>query len=403
MHRLASDKPTPAQHHNAKPDEQQNPSGDGAQKAQKLPFAAIPGIEAAQMRHQPPMRPAHRLLINAVECFGIAAEHLGLDQNLPRPARIAAQQAVRAAQLPRQIATPRAGALAQQGPHILNQRIETIWLHGGLIPAPRPSGNRSKRGVVKGMLHQISLGDPALPPMIFAHGLHGQARNWGMITRQLQDLRHCISFDLRNHGDSPWFDSHSYADLAADLAQEIEALGAGPVDILGHSMGGKAVMVLALTRPDLVRRLVVADMAPVRYGHNPVDLVRAMQALDLSRFTRRPEAARALSEAAGIEADVAGFLTQNLDLVAGRWKINLEVLAAEMPEIIGFPDFSASFGGLVLFLAGANSPYIRPEHEGEIARLFPAAQILHIPDAGHWLHADQPAQVAQAIRDFLAA
>ena len=117
------------------------------------------------------------------------------------------------------------------------------------------------------MLNQITHGTPtAARPLLIVHGLYGSARNWGVIAKRLSDARQVVAVDQRNHGASPRTESHSYPDMAADLAEVIEAHGA-PMHVMGHSMGGKAAMVLALTRPELIASLTVADIAPVAYGH----------------------------------------------------------------------------------------------------------------------------------------
>src|SRR5690606_34643052 len=138
--------------------------------------------------------------------------------------------------------------------------------------------------------------------------------------------RPVIAVDMRNHGQSPFLPSHGYGDLAADLAEVIAARG-GPVDVVGHSMGGKAAMMLALTRPELVARLVVADIAPVAYGHSQNHLIAAMRGLDLAGLAERREADRRLAETVREDATRA-FLLQSLDLKADppRWRLNLEVL-----------------------------------------------------------------------------
>lgn len=246
------------------------------------------------------------------------------------------------------------------------------------------------------MLNYITTGDAALPKLLIAHGLFGQARNWGMITRNLADMRHCVSVDMRNHGDSPWMPRHDYPGMASDLA---DMLADGAADVLGHSMGGKAAMALALTQPDKVRKLIVADIAPVRYTHDQMKHINAMRGLDLSHYTRRADVAAALNTDPG----VAGFLTQSLDLPNNRWQMNLDALAAEMPKILDFPEYDTQFTGPALFLAGADSDYMKPEYRDAIKRLFPKARIAKIPGTGHWLHADKPAEVTAAIRTFLAA
>jgi esterase len=241
------------------------------------------------------------------------------------------------------------------------------------------------------------------PPLVIAHGLFGSARNWGVIAKRLSDERQVIAVDMRNHGDSPRADRHRYPDLAEDLAGVIAAQG-GRADMLGHSMGGKAAMMLALTRPDMVHRLVVADIAPVAYGHTQAHLIAAMRGLDLTGIARRSEADEAL--AAHIEdQSVRAFLLQSLDLRSSppRWRLNLDVLEAEMPQIIGWPsDIQGRFDGPTLFLSGALSDYVRREHRDRIKALFPKARFAKIPEAGHWLHAERPREFEAAIRAFLA-
>jgi pimeloyl-ACP methyl ester carboxylesterase len=249
------------------------------------------------------------------------------------------------------------------------------------------------------MLHTIRHGTPTdRPPLLIAHGLFGSARNWGAVAKRLSADREVVAVDMRNHGASPWDPDHSYEALAADLAQVI---GNGTHDVLGHSMGGKAAMVLALTRPGAVRRLVVADIAPVAYGHSQSHLIDALRAVDLSRVSRRSEAAAQLG--AIPDDGTRAFLLQSLDAGAGRWTLNLDALEAEMPKIMGFPDLPGSSDVPALFLTGGASDYVRPEHRAPIRALFPAARFASIPGAGHWLHAEMPREFEAAVRVFLDA
>lgn len=252
------------------------------------------------------------------------------------------------------------------------------------------------------MLNLVRHGTPsALPPLLIVHGLFGSARNWGAIATRMSDDREVLAADMRNHGASPWYDTHSYPDMAADLAEVIRSV-TRPVDIVGHSMGGKASMLLALTEPALIRKLVVADIAPVSYGHTQMHLVRAMQALDLPGLTTRGEADRRLA-ASTAEPAVRAFLLQSLDLksVPPRWRLNLEVLAAEMDKILGWPPVTGRFDGPALFLTGANSEYVRPDHRAIIHGYFPHARFARISGAGHWLHADQPRAFVETLKVFL--
>lgn len=234
------------------------------------------------------------------------------------------------------------------------------------------------------------------PPLLIAHGLFGSARNWGVIGRRLSDRGPVVAVDMRNHGQSPWFDSHSYPDLAQDLAGEI----APGWDVLGHSMGGKAAMCLALSRPELIRRLIVADIAPVGYDHSQSHLIAAMRGVDLTALTDRASARAALQVE---EPGIADFLLQSLDLKERRWRLNLDVLEREMPGIVGFPEVTGRFDGPTLFLTGAESAYVQRAHRDRIRALFPKARFASIPGAGHWLHAEKPREFEAAVRAFLEA
>ena len=241
------------------------------------------------------------------------------------------------------------------------------------------------------------------PPLVIVHGLFGSARNWAGMARRLSALRDVVVPDLRNHGDSPHQAAHGYADLARDLAQVVAAQG-GTADILGHSMGGKAAMMLALTQPARVRRLIVADIAPVAYGHDQSRHIAAMRALPLDGLTTRAEADRRMA-ATTPDPALRAFLLQSLDLKAEggpRWRLNLDALDAAMPQILGWPDPPGRFDGAALFLSGADSAYVGPQHRAAILALFPAARFARISGAGHWLHADQPRAFADAVEAFLA-
>lgn len=247
------------------------------------------------------------------------------------------------------------------------------------------------------MLHTVIHGDDtAQPPILIAHGLFGSARNWGVIAKRLSDTRRVLAVDMRNHGDSPWTDHHAYPDLAGDLAEVIGAHG-GQADVIGHSMGGKAAMALALGQPDAVRKLVVADIAPVAYGHTQQHLIDAMRAVDLSAISTRRDADAQLASHVP-EPGVRAFLLQSLDVAGRRWRLNLETLSRDMALILGWPEVEASFDGPTLFLTGAASDYVQREDRARIKGLFPKARFAKLPGAGHWLHADKPREFEAALR-----
>ena len=242
------------------------------------------------------------------------------------------------------------------------------------------------------------------PTLLIAHGLFGSARNWNVIARNLATCRDVVAVDMRNHGSSPWAATQSYPDMAGDLAAVIGTLG-GPVDLLGHSMGGKAAMHLALTQGDLLHKLVVADIAPAAYTHDQTPHVTAMRGLDLTGLTSRGDADRRLAEAVP-DPSLRAFFLQSLDLKAEggpKWRLNLGVLETEMPKIVGWPGTQGRFDHPALFLTGSESTYVRPEHREPIRALFPAARFAKLTGAGHWLHADRPREFASVVDGFLSA
>lgn len=250
------------------------------------------------------------------------------------------------------------------------------------------------------MLNVITHGSAGdAPPLLIAHGLFGSARNWGVIAKRLSDSRQVLAVDMRNHGESPWSDTHDYEVMADDLAEVIARSG-GSADVLGHSMGGKAAMMLALLHADCVNRLIVADIAPVTYHHSQAPFIDAMRGVDLTKVKRRSDADTQLAEA-GVDRALQSFFTQSLDIQGQRWRLNLEALAVQMPEIMSFPATDAHWDGPALFLSGETSDYVRAEHRPLIRARFPYARFASLRDAGHWLHADQPRAFEATLRDFL--
>lgn len=255
-------------------------------------------------------------------------------------------------------------------------------------------------------------GEGAEDRLVVLHGLLGAARNWMAIAKRLGQDYETHALDLRNHGRSPWVDGMSYRHMAADVAHYVQGNDLGRPTVIGHSMGGKASMALALENPERVGRLLVADIAPVAYDRNGrssfLDYIDAMAGLDLDAVGRRADADRLLQDAIPDRA-VRSFLLQNLvakdagDAGAGfRWRCNLQALADGMADILDFPAAldGRAYEGPTLFLTGADSNYVRPEHRSRIRSLFPHARFAALKDAGHWLHADKPRAFMQAVRTF---
>jgi esterase len=240
--------------------------------------------------------------------------------------------------------------------------------------------------------------------VVLLHGLFGSARNFGAVQQQLARRCRVIALDLRNHGASPHDGDMRYAAMAADVLQTLDGLAALPATLLGHSMGGKVAMQAALTQPDAVARLIVADIAPVAYPPHHRAIAEAMAALPLSPGMTRAQAGSALSEAVP-DAAMRAFLLQNLELgAAPAWRIGLTEIIAALPVIEGWQTpADARYGGSTIFMAGAASDYIRAEHRPAIRTLFPNARFVTLKNAGHWLHAENPSGFVAVVEAFLTA
>ena len=249
-------------------------------------------------------------------------------------------------------------------------------------------------------LHAVEAGQGD-PPLVLLHGLFGSARNFGAVQRELARHRRTIALDLRNHGASPHAADMRYATMAADV---LETLDAFPALLLGHSMGGKAAMQVALSRPDAVARLIVADIAPVSYPPHHRETAEAMAALRLAPGMNRAQADTVLARTVP-DAGLRAFLLQNLQLGATpSWRIGLAEIIAGFSAIEAWDaPTGAHYDGPTLFVAGANSDYIRPEHRPVIRSLFPRARFVTLKNAGHWLHAENPQGFVGVVEAFLTA
>ena len=245
--------------------------------------------------------------------------------------------------------------------------------------------------------------------VVFLHGLFGQGRNFTQIAKALVPEHRSLLVDLPDHGRSAWTERFDYATVADLVAAHLRAGFAadGPVDVVGHSMGGKVAMLLALRHPELVDRLVVADIAPAAGGSTGefAYLLDSLAALDLTTLQRRGEADERLAERVH-DARVRGFLLQNLraDGDGFRWQANLDLLRRDLDAIGGFPDVAgATFDHPVLWVAGDRSDYVRPEHGPAMRALFPRTTLVTLKGAGHWVHSEQPEAFVSVLRTFLAA
>jgi len=247
-------------------------------------------------------------------------------------------------------------------------------------------------------------GETERPAIVLMHGLFGSSGNWGSVARQLAARYHVLVPDLRNHGRSPHAPRHDYPAMAGDVLELLDRHAVQSATLVGHSMGGKVAMHLALTAAARVAGLVVVDMAPVSYTHGFEVVLAGFAAVDLGGIGSRADANAQMRSAVPGSA-VRAFLLQNLERRDGRWcwRHNLQALAAAQSTITGFPDYpvEAVYAGPTLFLHGALSDYVRPSHHVVIRQRFPNAGLEAIEGAGHWVYADQPAAFLECLDGFL--
>ena len=258
-------------------------------------------------------------------------------------------------------------------------------------------------------LHTERVGEPESEyRVVFLHGLFGRGKNFTSIAGALQPQAQSLLVDLPNHGKSDWTDGFSYAQMADLVATELRAGFAanGPVDVVGHSMGGKVAMVLAIRHPDIVRKLVVLDISPTAAASGRKEfqhLLGALAGLELKDLERRSQADELLADAITVPT-VRGFLLQNLRQDNGifHWEPNLELLRAELETIMDFPaDLPGGQERSVLWIGGGRSNYVTDADVPAMKKLFPQVARMTVRDAGHWLHSERPQEIIAALRYFL--
>ena len=243
-------------------------------------------------------------------------------------------------------------------------------------------------------------------PLIILHGLFGSARNWQGIAKQLAERYTVYALDLRNHGSSPHSDEMDYPSMSADVLAFIEQRGLHDVILLGHSLGGKVAMHLALSDPNKLRKLVVVDIAPVRYTHNFDEVLQGFYHVPLDSIQSRKEAENYLAEKIN-SPSLRQFLLQNLisNTSGGyQWRVNLASIDTNMHTIMGFSDIQASqtFNKHCLFIKGAKSTYMASRYQPLIDEHFPLAELINIPNTGHWPHIESPTEFMVCLDKFLS-
>lgn len=257
-------------------------------------------------------------------------------------------------------------------------------------------------------LYHRSYGSPELgkPPLIFLHGFLGSCANWHSIARRLESKYWVVVPDLRNHGRSPHAAEIGYQAMASDVSALLDHLHAREAVLIGHSMGAKVAMWLALDQPERVSRLVSVDMAPATYPHRFENVIKAVLAVEATPVESRAEA-DALMGTFLRNQRLRQYLLQNLVLEQGRWgwRFNREGLLSRLEEVFGFPlpASGREFPGPSLFIYGTASDYVGQAQMPQILRLFPLARMRPIAGAGHWVYSDQTEGFLEALQGFLAS
>lgn len=252
-------------------------------------------------------------------------------------------------------------------------------------------------------------------PLVVLHGLFGAHDNWRSHAITWSEERQVIVMDLRNHGMSGHSSVMDYATMAQDVSQTLNQLKLAKVDLLGHSMGGKVAMQLALDYPNQLRSLLIADIAPVVYEPHHQTILAGLNSINLSRLKSRQQALNLLMD---FEPDmrVCQFLLKSLyknDQGRFSFRYNLSAIEANYPAISAAPITSVqalanspnaapgSYIGPTLVIKGANSCYILPQHKAAFERLLPNSQLKIMADCGHWLHAEKPELFCRLVSRFL--
>jgi len=239
-------------------------------------------------------------------------------------------------------------------------------------------------------------------PILILHGLFGSSGNWQSIARRLAPAFFVHAIDLRNHGASPWSPEMSYRIMAGDVAGYMRQRGLERPVLVGHSMGGKVAMELALSVPERVEALLVLDIAPSAYERAHDHILDGMLSVNVRALKSREDADRELS-ATIVEPRVRQFLLTNLRRTEGggfAWRLNLDGIAAAYDSLLEDVGRGRSSQVAAMFLRGGRSDHIGIPEEQAILAAFPRARISTVPDAGHWIQAEAPDEVVKAVNDI---
>ena len=241
-------------------------------------------------------------------------------------------------------------------------------------------------------------------PIFILHGLFGSLDNWQTLGKKLAESHKVYLIDQRNHGKSPHSDSFSYHDMAEDLAELIRNENLDKITIMGHSMGGKTAMTFAVEYPNLLKKLIIVDIAPKKYPPHHDEIIDALYSLDLPSISSRREADEIMKHS--IENDGTRlFLLKNLNREKEggySWKMNLDMLSNEIEKVIDVTEIPFPISIPSLFIRGGSSGYILDSDFEKIDQLFPNSEIETIEGAGHWVHAEKPQELFESVMEFIS-
>ena len=238
------------------------------------------------------------------------------------------------------------------------------------------------------------------PTTVFLHGLFGSSQNWAGMGRRLTGVGRCVLLDLRNHGDSPHAPTHSLADCVGDVADWARLHAPGPLRLIGHSMGGLVAMAFAIAHPEVTAGVVSIDIAPRSYSSDNSAELKAFHS-DISRCRTRGELDMLLAPVIP-DPGVRQFILTNAvrDGEGFKWRLNLPALESSTLNR-DFPSLQASYSGPALLVAGGRSSYVTEADRAVMLRYFPAAEVLTIAKADHWIHVSAPDELLAILIRFL--
>lgn len=250
--------------------------------------------------------------------------------------------------------------------------------------------------------HHISSQDPNKPWLVLIHGLFGSLDNLAVIRRGFENSHNVVSIDLPDHGSSYYSSEFSFVNYAQAIVDLLNDLEVKQCQLLGHSLGGKVAMKIALTHPKLVEKLVIADIAPVEYSPRHYDVINGLSAVNLPEIKTRNDAAKAMAEHI-VEPGVIQFLLKSLykSEHGWQWRFNLPLLIRDYPKLSQAIESKNQFSNPVLFVKGGQSDYLLAEHKPAIDKLFPNSKAKIIGSAGHWLHSQKPDLFNRIVAEFL--